>query len=369
MMEPIFSQAQFRSEGWVHWPDNEDLSVEFMRLLGSAQEGGATISECFLTASRIDAHDADSWHREWKRIADASSERGDAALKNANVLTARSNWLRSANYHQASMLNLDCEDRRVRGTLASIRACVGKYLGQLPSAEIVEIPWVEDYPLEGYFLRERDGSPVVICFGEPGHRKEEYLYKMARYAHDRGMSLLAVDLWGPGGSADFEQIAGRSDLETAICSVMDFLTTRDYVDERRVAIIGDVGSSFVARGVALDQRFAAAVCDGGLWDLHERQFMMGRAGAQTSAIGAMNGYGGITRQLRCPVLVTVGEHGWLEANQVTELFEQVRGTHPDISLKFFRGPETAASQGHADNPTLANEFIFDWLAHRFEKLG
>ncbi len=369
MMEPIFLQAQLRSEGWVQWPDHEDLSVEFMRLLGSAQEGGATVSECFLTASRIDAHDADSWHREWKRIADASSERGDAALENRNVLTARSNWLRSANYHQASMLNLDHGDRRGQAAISNIRACVGKYLGQLPGAEIVEIPWVEDYPLEGYFLRGRDRSPVVVCIGEPGHRKEEYLYKTARYAHDRGMSLLAVDLWGPGGSADFEQIAGRSDLETSICSVMDFLTTRDDVDEGRVAIVGDVGSSFVARGAVLDQRFAAAVCDGGLWDLHEHQFLMGRAAAQTSGIAAMNGYSGITRQLRCPVLVTAGEHGWLEADQVTELFEQVRVTHPDISLKFFRGSETAAAQGHCDNPTLANEFIFDWLAHRFEKLG
>jgi dienelactone hydrolase len=369
MMQPIFSQAQFRSEGWVQWPDNEDLSVELMRLLGSAQEGGATVSECFLTASRIDASDEDSWHREWKRIADASSERGNAALRNGNLLTARSNWLRSANYHQASMLNLDHGDRRRRSALASIRANVGKYLEQLPGAEVVEIPWVEDHPLEGYFLRGRDRSPVVVCIGEPGHRKEEYLYKTARYAHDRGMSLLAVDLWGPGDNVDFDQIAGRSDLETAICSVMDFLTLRDDVDERRVAIVGDVGSSFVARGVALDQRFAAAVCDAGLWDLHERQFLTGRAASQSSDLAGINGYSGITRQLRCPVLVTFGEHGWLEADQVTELFEQVRGTHPDISLKFFRGSETAASQGHSDNPTLANEFIFDWLAQRFEQLG
>jgi dienelactone hydrolase len=367
MMEPIFSQSQFRSEGWIQWPDNEDLSIEFMRLLGSAQEGGATVSECFLTASRIDARDADSWHREWKKIADASSERGDAALKNDNVLTARSNWLRSANYHQASMLNLDPADRRAQAALASIQSCIRKYLGQLPCAETVEIPWVEGYPLEGYFLRGPDRSPVVVCIGEPGHRKEEYLYKTARYAHDRGMSLLAVDLWGPGGGSDFENIAGRCDLETAICSVMDFLTTRDDVDEDKVAIVGDVGSSFVARGVALDQRFAAAVCDGGIWDMHERHFLMGRL-AQNSGVAGQNGYSGIARQLRCPVLVTVGEHGWLEADQVTELFEQVRGNHPDISLKFFRGSETAASQGHSDNPTLANEFIFDWLAHRFEKL-
>jgi hypothetical protein len=30
----------------------------------------------------------------------------------------------------------------------------------------------------------------------------------------------------------------------------------------------------------------------------------------------------------------------------------------------FASAETAAEQAHADNPTLANEFIFDWLAAR-----
>ena len=39
----------------MQWPDNEDYSLQFMRVLGSAQEGGSTISECFLTASHIAA--------------------------------------------------------------------------------------------------------------------------------------------------------------------------------------------------------------------------------------------------------------------------------------------------------------------------
>jgi hypothetical protein len=30
----------------------------------------------------------------------------------------------------------------------------------------------------------------------------------------------------------------------------------------------------------------------------------------------------------------------------------------------FSTEETAASQGHSDNPTLANEFVFDWIADR-----
>jgi hypothetical protein len=35
-----------------------------------------------------------------------------------------------------------------------------------------------------------------------------------------------------------------------------------------------------------------------------------------------------------------------------------------VSLKIFSTGETAATQGHADNPTLANEYIFDWVATR-----
>jgi hypothetical protein len=48
------------------------------------------------------------------------------------------------------------------------------------------------------------------------------------------------------------------------------------------------------------------------------------------------------------------------------LFDQLQAAHRDISLKIFSGRETAASQGHADNPTLANEFIFDWIADRLK---
>ena len=51
-------KVRFGPGGWVQWPDNEEFSIEFMRLLGAAQEGGSMISECFLAASRIDPKDA-----------------------------------------------------------------------------------------------------------------------------------------------------------------------------------------------------------------------------------------------------------------------------------------------------------------------
>jgi dienelactone hydrolase len=361
--------ALFYSKGWINWPDSEDLSIEFMRLLAAAQEGGSTISECFLTAGRIDPVDEENWHREWKKTADGSNKRGNTAFNRGNVLTAQSNWLRAINYYQAAAFHFDAADKKWQALLASMRSCARRYLKHLtPAGEVVQIPWLDGYPLEGYFLPApavSNRTPVVICIGEPGHRKEEYLYKTARYARDRGMSLLAVDLLGSGTGARFGKVAGRPDLETAIGHAMDYLTTRDDIDERRIAILGDgSGSSFVARGVAFDRRFAAAVCDGGIWDLQERMFLMNRLASPGAGIAARNGLGGVARHIKCPVLITLGEHGWLGADHVTELLRQLQAEHQDISVKIFAGPETAASQGHADNPTLANEFIFDWIADR-----
>ena len=39
--------------GWHHWPDHPWLSYQFRRGLGETQEGGGTVSESFLAASRM----------------------------------------------------------------------------------------------------------------------------------------------------------------------------------------------------------------------------------------------------------------------------------------------------------------------------
>jgi hypothetical protein len=60
-----------------------------------------------------------------------------------------------------------------------MRAYGRRYLIHRTSVgEVVEIPWLDGYSLEGYFLPAPAASsqtPAVICVGEPGHRKEEYL--------------------------------------------------------------------------------------------------------------------------------------------------------------------------------------------------
>jgi dienelactone hydrolase len=121
--------------------------------------------------------------------------------------------------------------------------------------------------------------------------------------------------------------------------------------------------------VALDRRFAAAVCDGGIWDLHERAFLINRSASRNPDHAATGDYGTLAQNLACPVLITFGARGWLEADRVTELFDRLKADDRDITLKIFQGSETAAAQAHADNPTLANEFIFDWLADRLGSIS
>ena len=70
------------------------MSYQFRRALGETQEGGGAVSECFLAASRMIPGDKESWHREWKRIADFNQQRGDAELAKGHVQTAMNCWLR-----------------------------------------------------------------------------------------------------------------------------------------------------------------------------------------------------------------------------------------------------------------------------------
>ena len=346
--------------GWIWWPEREDLSLEFMRLLVSAEEGGATFSECWLTASRIDFTDDDSWHREWVGAAEINQERASSAAAQGHAATARSNWLRAVNYYLTAAHPFDLSPDKRRSAIASMRECAVNYLDcREPRGEVVSIPWLNEFSLQGYYLPARpsgDRAPVVICIGEPGHHKEEFLFKLARHASERGMALLAVDVLGDGAGLSFEEVSLRHKPERAIASIMDYLLARDDVDEGRIAIVADGwSSSFVARGIAFDHRFAAAVCDGGIWDLHLRSFLDPQSRPFGIEPAPESEADRVLRGIRCPLLVAASERSGLRADRIAELTDRLRAGRRDrdITLAIFEG-----------DPILASESIFDWIASR-----
>ncbi|MBR0929972.1 dienelactone hydrolase [Bradyrhizobium diazoefficiens] len=357
------------SDDWILCPEREDISAEFTRLLTAAQEGGATIAECLMIARQLKRGDDRSWHREWKRLAQANRQRAEAAFAEGHMASAQRNWLRAMNYYGAAAMPLEQDDERRWVAVLAMQECARRYLStRSPAGEVVTIPWLDGHALQGYFLPASSGSvraPTVICIGEPGHRKEEFLFKLAPHARERGFSLLALDLFGDQRDDFIDALLRRRDLETAIPSVMDYLEPRGEVDFARVGIIADGwGSSFVARAVLQEPRLAAAVCDGGLWDLHERAFFASRFALSDVGIVPVPHAPLMASSADCPVLITLGEDGWLKADRARQIVQSSRLGSSDVMLKVFTAAETGAAQAHADNPSLANEYIFDWLESR-----
>lgn len=365
----------FDPRGWMQWPGNEHYSFQFMRLLGAAQEGGSTVSECLLAASGIDPSCEESWYRQWKKAGDINKARGDIALARGFISTALSNWLRAANYYRTAQTFMCDSDKRQGAALSQMLACSQLYLRHMtPAGEVVEIEWSDGKTLQGYFLpaprRNARKAPVVVCLGAPEQYKEEHLYRMPRYAHERGLSLLLVDLPGQGVRCKDDRVSGRYDIETAISTWLDYLTERGDVDAGKIAVFGDgLGAPFATRGASFDDRFAAAVCDAGIWELHERAFLALRRPGSPGIAGFAEDIdqfcrGSIVRTVKCPILVALGEHDWLDAGHVRKCCEALTARGADIDLKIFSASETAASHAQLDNPTIGNEFIFDWIADR-----
>jgi dienelactone hydrolase len=355
--------------GWLQWPDDEAYSFQFMRMLGAAQEGASTISECFFAARLITPGDDESWHEAWKSAADINSARGDEAHARGGLNAAIGNWLRASNYYRCAELFMDAKDPRREFLLGSMRRCSRLYLEHIrPRGEVVRIPCQGRNSLEGYFIIAPDAGPlmpVVVCLGGADLCKDELLCTMRRSAAGNGLSLLLIDL--PDGEATDEN-RHASRIEASAGRWVDYLLARGDIDPARIALYGDgLGGSLATRIASRDHRFAAAVCDGGLWERHERMFAMGRIGRDQAAAGERLWMAGVAHSgtmLKCPSLMTIGQHDYIAVENAIEVHESCKRSGVPLALKVFSTEETGASPGHIDNPTLAKEFVFDWLRRK-----
>lgn len=102
----------FEPYGWHHWPEHPWLAYQFRRGLGETQEGGGTVSESFQAASRMIPGSLESWHVEWKRIADRNWSRGLAEEQAGHIRTAMNCFLRAADYYRQAEFHLEPTDPR-----------------------------------------------------------------------------------------------------------------------------------------------------------------------------------------------------------------------------------------------------------------
>jgi hypothetical protein len=235
---------------------NTDAFREGLETLSDAAAcGAADPSRMIATAERIRDGDPDSWLLEWTGLAGEEWAQGrflNAASYYAAALALIADTDGSVSETALWTRQRDCWDRAVAA------------LGGLP----ISIPYAYT-TLPGYFFPAADARrPLVVIDHGGRHTTSHALALGGAAARARGFHWMTFD--GPGRQATLvrQHLVLRPDWEAVLTAVVNAMAARPEVDASRMAIIGVEHAAYgVARALAFEHRFAAAVTAPGVVDV------------------------------------------------------------------------------------------------------
>lgn len=371
--------------GWHHWPEHPWFAYQFRRGLGEVQEGGGAVSEVFQAASRMVPGDLESWHKEWKHIADRNWNRGVETESRGHIRTAMNCFLRAADYYRQAEFYLKPDDPRRLLTFEKMEACSHRFIKNLnPAGEIVDIPYENGIALCAYFVRSPypvAKQPVLICMGGLDSIKDEMWFMQAKGALQRGISVLMIDGPGQGGTLRRHRVPNRVDTEVPIGRCIDWLETRSDIDVSRIAVCGSsLGGYYAARAGCYEHRLAACIAHGAIWAITDLwgdapedhglaehiKWVFGCDSMKSAMLKAKDfTLDGHLDHLQCPFLVMHGGHDVLTVSQAQKVYDYGKAKGKDVTLRLLSEEETGAEHCQHDNPTIGQEILGDWLADRF----
>jgi dienelactone hydrolase len=254
------------------FPQDEDWSIQTMRLLAQVAVGGADLFECARTAARIgDSTDTEVWREEWSRTAEEIGDWGRAEIAAGHVVTGTRALYRSCSYWRHSEFFLDSADKRrdeaYRAGTGSFQEAVSLSDGVI---ERIHVPF-EGQTLDGYIMRpDNSGArrPTVLVLGGADSWAEELVFLGGNQFPARGMNLVVVDTPGRGSSLRFKKLYSRPDYEKPVAAVLDLLETRDDVDADRIGLAGvSFGGYYAPRAAAFEPRVKAVAAWCGTWSI------------------------------------------------------------------------------------------------------
>jgi dienelactone hydrolase len=362
------------------WPENEDWSWHFLRPMAEAVYGGGEAQECLRAAARITPGDKESWHVEWKALADQVAEAAEEALAKGRTVTARDHLLRACAYYRWAEYFLAADDpRRIPTYKKAIDGFrkAGPHLD--PPLERVEVPY-EGAVLQGYFYPGRspagEKTPGALYIAGVDVLKEELYFLGGRALIERGLSLLVLDYPGQGETLRFQEIFSRPDYEVPVGAALDVLAARPEVDGDRLGVIGrSFGGYYGPRAAAFDSRVKALVVFGAMFAAVEffddypifrgqLQWLTGsKSPEETREKLRAFTLESVIDKVACPILVIHGEGDHLmPISHARRTFDGVSSV--DKELLLHRADEPGGVHCQYDNFPTTVPYFCDWLAER-----
>lgn len=255
------------------FPQDEDWSLQTMRLLAQVAVGGADLFECARTAARIGdtTTDGEVWQREWLRTAEETAAFARRELEAGHRNTAMKAFFRSCSYYRHSEFFLRSFDPRreeayTNGT-KNFQQAVELSDGVI---ERIHVPF-EGTTMDGYIMRpDNSGAkrPTVLFLGGADSWAEELIFLGGNQFPDRGINVVVVDTPGRGSSLRFKKLYSRPDYEVPVAAVLDHLETRSDVDMDRLGLAGvSFGGYYAPRAAAFEPRVKAVAAWCGTWSI------------------------------------------------------------------------------------------------------
>lgn len=374
-----------------YFEDNYRWSMGLLLALGAAPYGGADIGEVHIVGRALKAKmgDDQAWFDEWCAMGDRLNDQAKERLAQGRHHSAANAALRACNYYQIGERFAVEKDEAALAAYRKSLECFRTYLehGSGSETEVVEIPYEDGKSLPAYLVlpsRRPSGNgpvPCVVFFDGLDITKElQYLRGVEEFSR-RGIACLVVDGPGNGESIRFRDLYLRYDCEVAGTAALNYLATRDEIDAGRVAVMGiSLGGYFAPRCAAREERFAACVAWGAIWDYHKRwaarisagfnvplsvagEHIAWTVGADSpeAALDMLKDWRleGVAKDIRMPFLILHGEDDQqVPMAEAEALFNEASSA--DKTLMVYPKGQPGDQHCQVDSPAAIEE-IADWL--------
>jgi dipeptidyl aminopeptidase/acylaminoacyl peptidase len=362
------------------FPQNEDWSLQTMRLLAQVASGGADLFECARVAARIgDSTDERVWHREWRRQAAELSTWARQQVAAGHARTGASALFRSGSYWRHAEFFLPTDDPGRTEAYTEGTGCFREAAAlQGGLIERIHVPYESGQTLDGYLVRpdlSQTRRPTVLFLGGADSWAEELYFLGGSQFPARGMNLVLVDTPGRGSSLRFKRIYSRYDYEVPAGAVLDHLATFKEVDMDRIGVAGvSLGGYYAPRVAAFEPRVKAVAAWCGTWSIltdfyewypplqKQLQWLTGSADdAQAREKLARFTLEGVAEQIKVPVYVMHGTQDLIMDIQGARRFVDAL-TVDDVTVQIY----DQAGRLHCsyDHQAYAVAHMADWFADR-----
>jgi hypothetical protein len=242
-------------------------------LLGKATRGGADIGEVLATIASIRPRDDEGWFTAWVALGERTAAIAASCAQRGHRSSAARAYLRAANYYAVGVnaVNGLDSDEQLLPTFRAHRAAWEGFLATTRwPVERFEIPY-EGSTMPGFLFRpDTVGAtrPTLVMNLGSDEAITGVWSQGAEGALERGYNVVIFE--GPGQqSMLFERgIPFRYDWEKVLTPVVDAVLTLAGVDPATLAVYGVSQAGYwVPRALAFEDRFAAAIADGGVVDV------------------------------------------------------------------------------------------------------